>query len=134
MFRFALEPLLQRRRTVEDTLRARYAASAREEARAIRVREELDAAFWEACAGRTRGRDLSEIERAFRVQTARIERGRVLSDRLHAALIEAGRARRALELLRERQLSAYARERRRRDERELDETNRAGRARAAQGY
>lgn len=119
MFRFGLEPLLLQRRAVEDALRARLAAAARSCARAQHAQRELDAAFDAARAGPQRAGDLAEIEAALRVQAARIDGARIARERLRAALIDAGRARRALELLRERRLAAYRQERRRRDERDL---------------
>lgn len=126
MFRFSLEALLLRRRAVEGSLRARYDASARASARALGARRGLDAALLAAYACPTRAGDLAYVDAAAREQTGRVERGRVVCDRLREALIEAGRARVALERLRERRLAEYRCERRRRDERELDEANRAG--------
>lgn len=120
MFRFALEPLLQRRRAAEDALRARYALAARDEMLARRAQSKLDAALRDAYRGRpARAGDLADIDAALLGGSERIRRAGIACGHLRRALIDAARARRALELLRERRLTEYRRQRRRREEREL---------------
>jgi len=123
VFYFSLEALLRSRRAIEEAARARCAAAAREELRAKHAHGRLEAALLEIYAHRSNARDLAEIERAFRTQAARIESLRIVCDRLRRASIDAARACRALELLRERHFAAYQHRCRRREERELDESN-----------
>lgn len=119
-FEFRLEPLLELRRRVEDQKRLAYVTKRRE-------LNEIDRELQSFTGALTpHARPLHEVvlyERAVGARIARRESVRMQLTAAEAELTIAGRDRRVIEKLRERRLTAFERERARRDELEIQEAN-----------
>jgi flagellar protein FliJ len=135
-FVFALQPLLDERRRVEDERRASFARArrARDEStgeldRLVDVsRSGAAALFSEAMAGTTarlRIYDAHLRHLAVAIESQRRRSGDCAAELERAAtdLLHASRERRVIERLEERRRSEFEREEARRDELELDEAN-----------
>lgn len=122
-FRFALQPLLDRRSRAEEEKRRCFARRQRELDDLARDRERLAAALFETVVRTSDAATLAVFDAAIAAR----RRGTASAERaLEAArqeLIPARRDRRALEKLRERRARAFEEEAARLEELEIDEAN-----------
>jgi flagellar export protein FliJ len=126
-FTFPLEALLAQRQAIETAKRQRFEHERRRLDETQRRLERLEADF----ATRVNAWDpnqirlLTEFERNIAELRAAAQRYKLEVDEARAALMEAMRDRKALELLKKRRFAEYAAREARKEERELDEANQA---------
>ncbi|MBV8344569.1 MAG: flagellar FliJ family protein [Candidatus Eremiobacteraeota bacterium] len=128
-FYFALDPLLDRHRRVEDEKRQRCARRRRERDDALRARDRLVSALAARAASRSDARSLAVLDARIAVQRRRLAEAESALGNAADELMTASRERRVIEKLRERRRREYEREEARRDELEIDEANALRRAR-----
>lgn len=124
-FTFSLETLLAQRRAVENAKRLILTGA---QQRLDEIQRRLSGLESDFCArvnawdpARTRG--IAELERSIAELRAVAQRYSDEADAARAALLPAMRDRKALELLKKRDLAEYAARQARKEERELDEAN-----------
>jgi flagellar FliJ protein len=126
-FKFPLEALLTRRQAVENVKRQQLAQAQRRFDEAQRRLDRLESDFaarvnaWDP----DRVRSLTELERSIAELRVAAQQYKLEADEARAALLEAMRDRKALELLKKRRFAEYAAREARKEERELDEANQA---------
>ncbi len=126
-FTFPLEALLSQRRAVENAKRQHLAQTQQllNEAQHRLERLESDFAAWVNAWDPNRVRAVTELERSIAELRAVAQRYKLEVDEARAALLEAMRDRKALELLKKRRFAEYSAREARKEERELDEANQA---------
>jgi flagellar biosynthesis chaperone FliJ len=126
-FTFPLEALLAQRRVVESARRQRFAELQQhaDETRQRLQQLESDFATRVSAWDPDRVRSLAELEKSIAGLRAAAARYEPEVSEARAALLEAMRDRKALELLKKRRLAGYAAREARKEERELDEANQA---------
>jgi flagellar protein FliJ len=135
-FEFSLEPLLDRRKRVEEACQREFARRRNDFERGVRELESLrklerrsaqalgDSARASATADlRLRDRHLASLEAAVAGEVRRCAQLEAACERARDELIAASRERRALDRLKERRLEASEAARERREELELEEAN-----------
>jgi flagellar FliJ protein len=129
-FHFGLQPLLDRRKRIEETKQQAYAARRRELDKHADQMERLNAALASAATGSGPAAPLAYLDGAIRAQRRRIAELEAPLEDARQELIAASRDRRVIEKLLERRRRAFEALRARREERELDDANRALRLRS----
>lgn len=124
-FTFSLEALLVQRRAVENAKRKVLAQAQQQLDEVHRRLEKLESEFSELVRAwhPDRVRPLAELERSIAELGAIASRHEGKVDDARAAVLEAMRDRKALELLKKRRLAEFAAREARKEERELDEAN-----------
>ena len=127
MFRFALEPLLEMRKRIEDAACASFERARRGRAAACAEVAALEDELRRCAGAGGSGALLGAVASALDARVRLAGAAQAALDEARALLIAASRDRKVVELLRERQRAAYDAERRRHEQRDLDEANaRAG--------
>jgi flagellar FliJ protein len=129
-FHFGLQPLLDRRKRIEETKQQAYAARRRELDQHADQTERLNGALASAARGSGPAAPLAYLDGAIRAQRRRIAELEAPLEHARQELIAASRDRRVIEKLLERRRRAFEALRARREERELDDANRALRLRS----
>lgn len=122
-FHFRLQPLLDRRRQVEDGKGRRYAVARRERDEAVRACERLVSALARHAMFPSDAGTLAVLDAGIEARQRRARNVEAALEDARQELIAAGRERRALEKLYERRRRAYEEAEARRDEHEIDEAN-----------
>jgi len=122
-FHFHLQPLLDRRRQVENGKRLRCAVARRDRDEAVRACEHLVSALARHAVRRGDAGTLAVLDAGIEARQRRARNAEAALEAAHEELIAAGRERRALEKVCERRRRAYEEEEARRDEHEIDEAN-----------
>ena len=122
-FRFALQPLLDRRTRVEREKRHRLMLLRREWQDAVRDGERLAAAFGERAVRTSDAGSLALFDDAIAARRLRTARAQSALQAARRDMIAARRDRRVIERLREVRARAFEEEEARREERELQEAN-----------
>jgi flagellar biosynthesis chaperone FliJ len=128
-FHFALQPLLDRRRRVEEEKLHRFTLQRRERDSAACAGDRLVAALAKRSTRACDAPTLAAFDAAIAAQRRRAAAAQTALDAARDELIAASRERRVIERLRERRLRAYQEEAARRDELEIEEANARRRAR-----
>ena len=126
-FHFGLQPLLDRRKRIEETKQQAYAARRRELDQHADQTERLNGALASAARGSGPAAPLAYLDGAIRAQRRRIAELEAPLEDARQELIAASRDRRVIEKLLERRRRAFEALRVRREERELDDANRRSR-------
>jgi flagellar export protein FliJ len=124
-FHFALAPLLERRRLVEEEQQHRCAVRQRERGTSLEEMKSVVGALraWTVASCSTPAAYCADLDAAIEAQRERLVTAEASLQRARNDLIVARRERRAIETLRERRRRAFEQEEARREELDLDETN-----------
>jgi flagellar export protein FliJ len=127
-FRFALQPLLDRRGRVEEEKQHRFDLRRRERDDALREGDRLVAALTERALRTSDAGSLAVYDAAIAARQRRAACAESALETAREELIAARRDRRAIEKLRDRRRHAFEEEEARREELEIDEANARRRA------
>lgn len=123
MFTFALQPLLEHRRWLEDAARARFARRSNTHAAARETLAAIERQLRNASASPTSSACLQYLALTLESQRLAVTASGASLEEAQRTLTAASSARKAVETLRDRQRAAFEAKRRRRETRALDESN-----------